>query len=406
MQALDIYIARQPIFNKDMSIFGYELLHRRNSTNRYEGEDHSGATAELVRNSFLVLDFDNLTDGTRGFINFTQDLLEADIPQILPKEKVVVEILETVEATDLVIEACRRLKREGYILALDDLIIDREGYDYTPLIEMADIVKIEFPTTNKQKQQELINKYKNKVTFLAEKVETREEFREAAAMGYSLFQGYFFCRPILMKSKEIASLNIHLIEILKELQKREPNFAKISETIEKDLGLTYKLLKMANSIYYGAKCEITSLQLAVVRLGIQEMKRWISILLIKDFETDENSELIKVCLLRGKLLSLMAHELGLQASESDFFFTGVFSSIDIIMDQDMETIISDLALSDDVKSALLGAKGPLRDSLDTVLLYEKLEFDAAMTRLASMGIDLGRFTELYIEALAWQRTTG
>ena len=108
---MDIYIARQPIFNKDMSIFGYELLHRRNSNNHYENEDHSGATAELVRNSFLVLDFDNLTDGTRGFINFTQDLLEAEIPHILPKEKVVVEILETVEATDGVIEVCKRLKK-------------------------------------------------------------------------------------------------------------------------------------------------------------------------------------------------------------------------------------------------------------------------------------------------------
>lgn len=389
-----------------MSIFGYELLHRRNSNNRYEDEDHNGATAELVRNSFLVLDFDDLTDGTRGFINFTQDLLEAEIPHILPKEKVVVEILETVEATDVVIEVCKRLKEEGYILALDDLIFDREGYDYTPLIEMADIIKIEFPTTEKQKQRDLLKKYKDRVTFLAEKVETREEFKEAAAMGYSLFQGYFFCRPMLMKSKEIASLNIHLIEILKELQKREPNFTKISETIEKDLGLTYKLLKMANSIYYGAKTEITSLQLAVVRLGIQEMKRWISILLIKDFENDENSELIKVCLLRGKLLSLLAHELSRDAVETDFFFTGVFSSINIIMDQEMETIISDLALSDDVKRTLLGGKGLLQDCLSAVLLYEKLEFDEAMVKLAAMGVDLGRFTELYIEALAWQRTTG
>lgn len=388
-----------------MSIFGYELLHRRNSNNRYENEeDHSGATAELVRNSFLVLDFDNLTDGTRGFINFTQDLLEAEIPAILPKEKVVVEILETVEANDVVIEVCKKLKQEGYILALDDLIFDRTDLDYTPLIELADIIKIEYPSTDKQKQRELLNKYRNRITFLAEKVETREEFREASLMGYTLFQGYFFCRPMMMKSKEIASLNVHLIEILKELQKQEPNFFKISETIEKDLGLTYKLLKMANSIYYGAKCEITSLQQAVVRLGIHEMKRWISILLIRDFETDENSELIKVCLLRGKLLALMAHELKRALLETDFFFTGVFSSIDIIMDQEMSSILSDLALSDDVKYALLGGQSQLRECLDTVLLYEKLDFDAAMDRLAKIGIDLGRFTELYIEALAWQRS--
>jgi len=403
---VDIYIARQPIFKKDMGIFGYELLHRRNSDNYYESEDHSGATAELVKNSFLVLDFDNLTDGTRGFINFTQDLLEAEIPNILPKEKVVVEILETVAATDIVIEVCKKLKKEGYILALDDLVFDRDDSDYTPLIELADIVKIEFSSIDKKKQRELIKKYKNKVTFLAEKVETREEFKEASEMGYELFQGYFFCRPIMMKSKEIASLNTHLIEILKELQKREPSFLTISEIIEKDLGLTYKLLKMANSIYYGAKLEITSLKQALVRLGIQEMKRWISILLIKDFENDENSELIKVCLLRGKLLSLMAGELNRAGQETDFFFTGVLSSIDIIMDREMKEILADLALSEEVKKALLEGEGQLGDCLDAVLLYERLNFEESMSKLAEMGIDLGRFTELYIEALAWQRAAG
>jgi EAL and modified HD-GYP domain-containing signal transduction protein len=384
-----------------MSIYGYELLHRRNSSNAYEHEDHNAATAELVRNSFLVLDFDNLIDGTRGFINFTQDLLEAGIPSILPKEKIVIEILETVKATDAVIEMCKKLKSEGYILALDDWNYDRE-----PLVELVDIIKIDYTTDQKKKQHDLIKKYKGKVKFLAEKVETREEFKEAAHLGYELFQGYFFCKPMMIKSKEIASLNIHLIEILKELQKKHPDFSEITQIIERDLGLTYKLLKMANSIYYGAKCEITDLHHAVVRLGIQEMKRWISILLIKDFENNENRELIKVCLLRGKMLSLLAEEMNKAMAETDFFFTGIFSSIDIIMDQEMKTIISDLALSNDVKHALLGKKGLLRDCLDAVLLYEKLEFDEALLKLSAMGVDLGRFTELYIEALLWQKTSG
>jgi len=398
---LDIYIARQPIFSRDMSIYGYELLHRRNSSNAYEHEDHNAATAELVRNSFLVLDFDNLTDGTKGFINFTQDLLEAGIPSILPKEKIVIEILETVNATDAVIEMCKKLKNEGYILALDDWTYDRE-----PLVELVDIIKIDYTTDQKKKQHDLIKKYKGKVKFLAEKVETREEFKEAAHLGYELFQGYFFCKPMMIKSKEIASLNIHLIEILKELQKKHPDFSQITQIIERDLGLTYKLLKMANSIYYGAKCEITDLHHAVVRLGIQEMKRWISILLIKDFENNENRELIKVCLLRGKMLSLLAEEMNRSMAETDFFFTGIFSSIDVIMDQEMKTIISDLALSNDVKNALLGKKGLLRDCLDAVLLYEKLEFEEALVKLSAMGVDLGRFTELYIEALLWQKTAG
>lgn len=403
---MDIYIARQPIFNKNLSIYGYELLYRSDSKNRYENEDHNGATVELVKNSFLVLDFDHLTDGTRGFINFTQDLLEADIPQMLPKEKVVVEILESVAATDAVVDVCRRLKKEGYVLALDDLICDRLDSDYKELLDLVDIIKIDFPVTDKKKQRELIRKYGYKIMFLAEKIETREDFKEAAEMGYELFQGYFFCKPIMMKSRDISSLNTHLIEILKELQKTQPDINRITKTIEKDLGLTYKLLKMANSVYYGAKCEITSLNQAVIRLGIQEMKRWISILLVKDFETDENSELIKVSLLRGKLLSLIAHELKRNEQETDFFFTGILSSIDVIMDKDMDIILEDLAISGDVKKALMGEQNKLRACLDTVLYYEKFEFDEAMANLAEMGIDLGRFTELYIKALTWQRTIG
>lgn len=401
---MDIYIARQPIFNKDMSIFGYELLHRRNSDNFYSSKDGSGATAELVRNSFLVLDFDDLTGGTRGFINFTQDLLEAEIPHILPKEKVVVEILETVELTETVIEVCKKLKAEGYILALDDLFLNRQDFDFTPIIELADIVKIEFGRTGRKLQRDLINKYKGRVTFLAEKVETREEFKEAKEMGYDLFQGYFFCKPVMLKSKEIPSMNIHLIQILKELQKKEPDFYQIADTIEKDLGLTFKLLKLANSVHYGTKVEITNLQHAVVRLGIQEMRRWISILLIKDFESDENSELIRVCLLRGKLLMLIAGELLKDDLETDFFFTGILSSIDVIMDQEMSCILEDLALSEDVKKALLGEPGLLRECLDAVLLYESLEFEEAQRRLRKIGIGLARFTELYIDALAWQRS--
>jgi c-di-GMP-related signal transduction protein len=402
---MDIYIARQPIFNKNMSLFGYELLYRRSSNNYYEGEDHSAATADLVHNTFLVMGFQKLTDGTKGFINFTQDLLEKEVPRILPKDQVVVEILENVTACDTVIAACKRLKADGYILALDDFIFNRTDFDYTPLIELADIIKIDFPVTDKQEQRKLLKQYKNKITFLAEKVETREEYQEAADMGYELFQGYFFSKPMMLRSKEIGTLNIHLLHILEELQKAEPDFFLISETIQRDLGLSFKLLKMANSIYFGGKQIIQDLRQAVIRLGIQEMKRWISIMLLREFENAENSELIKICLLRGKLLSLISIELNQRQSETDFFLTGILSSIDVILNDDMERILSSLALSNAVTDALLGQDGRLKECLDCVLDYERFEFDNARMKLSDMNIALERFMELYMEALTWLKTT-
>lgn len=402
---MDIYVARQPIFTRHMGLFGYELLYRRSSNNFYEGDDHSEATAELVHNTFLIMGFNKLTDGTKGFINFTQDLLEKEIPGILPKDKVVVEILENVEANEKVIEACQKLKKAGFTVALDDFIFNRTDLDYTPLIELADIIKIEFPITDKKEQRKLINKYKNRITFLAEKVETREEYQEAIEMGYELFQGYFFCKPMMVKAKEIGSINIHLLRILEELQKEDPDFTCITDHIQRDLGLSYKLLKMANSIYYGGKTTINNLRQAVLRLGIQEMKRWISIMLLREFENDENKELIKICLLRARMLSLLAHETGQERSETEFFLTGLLSSIDIILNESKEKILRSLALSEEVKNALLEGEGVLSEFLDCVLLYESFEFDDAYERLKKLNLSLEKYMELYMEALTWLKTT-
>jgi len=402
---MDIYVARQPVFSKQMSLYGYELLYRKSSNNYYEGDDQDAATADLVHNAFLVMGLHKLTDGTKAFINFTQDWLENEVPRILPKDQIVIEILEDVCANDAVIAACSKLKADGYTLALDDFIFNRSDQDYTPLIELADIIKIEFSSADKKAQRNLLSDYHNKKIFLAEKVETREEYREAAEMGYELFQGYFFSKPVMIRSKEIGTLNIHLIHIMEELQKKDPNFSFISDTIQKDMGLSFKLLKMANSVYFGGRQTIDDLKQAVVRLGVREMKRWVSIMLLREFENPENSELIKVCLLRGRVLALTALELHQAVSETDFFLTGLLSSIDVIVNENMATILQSLAISDEVKNALLGEDGRLKECLDCVLLYERSEFDDARTKLADIGLTLERFMDLYLDALSWLKTT-
>jgi len=401
---MDIYIARQPIFSNNMRLFGYELLYRRSFNNFYEGSDHNAATIDLLYNAFLVMGIHTLTDGTRGFINFTQDLLEQDIPSTLPKDQVVIEVLENVTANETVIEACRKLKASGYTIALDDFVFNRSDQDYTPLIELADIIKIEFPLTDKNDQKALIRKYKNK-KFLAERVETREEYQEAVKMGYELFQGYFFSKPVILTAKEIGSLNVHMVSVLEELQKQDPDFSRIAETIQKDMGMSVKLLKMINSIYYGGTQKIKNLRQAIVRLGIQEMRRWVSLMLLREFESVENSELIKVCLLRARLLALIAQELKQPDLETDYFLTGLLSSIDIIVNNDMEKILESMALSPDVKAALLGEKGRLRDCLDCILKYERFEFDEVRLGLLRFDITLERFMDLYVDALSWLKTT-
>lgn len=402
---MEVYVARQPIFDKNMNVYGYELLYRKTSNNFYEGTDANEATATVIHNSFLVIGFQELIDGTKGFINFPENLLYEEVAFLLPSDKVIIEILETVEPSESIIAACKNLKAKGYTLALDDFIFHRDGYD--PLIELADIIKIEFTHTAKDDQLEFLKKYKKEKIMLAEKIETREEYQEAIQMGYSLFQGYFFSKPLMVKSKELGHLDINLIQVLKELHREEPNFNMIASIIERDLGLSYKLLKLANSIYYGGKFPIKSLGQAVVRLGTKEMLRWVSVMLLKGLQNMENAELVKSSLIRGKILSMLASEIkiGPVYHESDCFLAGILSSIDIILNEDMDKIVNSLPLTEEVKNTLLGQDTELKEYLDAVIAYEMFNLESKEAGFLSDKISQQRYMELYMEAITWLQST-
>lgn len=393
---MDVYVARQPIFDRNMNIFGYELLYRRSMNNFYEGLDDNQATAELINNAFLTMHFHELTSGTKAFINFSQDMLIEEIPLLLPQESIVVEILERVEVSDSLIAACKKLKEEDYIIALDDFVFNES---YLPLIELADIIKIEFSTVDLDIQQGLINKYKKKIKFLAEKVETREEYQLALNMGYDYFQGYFFSKPVIMKSKEIGSLNINIIRILDLLKEKEPDYQKMTEIIETDLGLSYKLLKLANSVIFGTRNKIHSIKHALVQLGIIELRKWIYVLMLKDIQNLENKELIKTCLIRAKLMELIAVETGNNDKKSEYFLTGMFSSVDVLMNRNMKELTNELPLTVDVKKALLGENNEIKKILDMVINYET--WDREEIHNKDIDITQETFMSSYIEALMW-----
>ncbi|NLL80933.1 MAG: HDOD domain-containing protein [Tissierellia bacterium] len=395
---MDIYVARQPIFDRKMNVLGYELLYRRGMNNLYEGSDDNQATAELISNSYLNMHFSELTDGTKGFINFSEKMLIEQIPLILPKELTVVEILERVEITDELIEACKKISDKGYTIALDDYIFDESSL---PLLEIADIVKVEFPFVEHEIQRKLISKYKNRIKFLAEKVETREEYKLALDMGYDYFQGYFFSKPVIIKSKEVDNLNVNLILILEMLNQKEPDFQKMAEVIQSDLGLVYKLLKLANSALLGTRNKIISIKHALVQLGIIEISKWIYVLLLRDVQTVENKELIKTCLIRAKLMELLAIDIGMRNKKLDYFLTGMFSSIDVLTNRDMKEILDELPLSDDVKDALLGKCNEIREMLDMILNYENLRWMEMESKLTDTDISQEKFMNRYIEALTW-----
>ena len=392
---MDVYVARQPIFDRNMNVFGYELLYR-GIMNFDEGTDDNKATAELVSNAFLTMHIHELTDETKAFINFSQKTLIEEIPLLLPADSVVVEVLENVEINENVIEACRKLREKGYIIALGDFVISKDSY--LPLMEIAHIVKIEFSAVNFLKQRELMKQYKNKIKFLADKVETREEYQLAMDMGYDYFQGYFFSKPVIIKGKEIESLNINLIKTMSLLNNNEPDYQQIAEIIETDLGLSYKLLKLANSAFFGSKNKITTIKQALVQLGILEIRKWIYVMMLKDIQIIENKELIKTCFIRAKFMELLAIETGKNDKGLEYFMTGMFSAIDVLLNKDMKIIVDEISLTDDVKEALLGGNNEIKKVLDMVINYELLQWNKT-----AIGITKEKFMSLYIKALMWIR---
>lgn len=397
---MDVYIARQPIFDRHMNIYGYELLYRQSSENRFTGIDDDKATKELIYNSLLVFGLSDLTDGKKAFINFSKDLLDSAVPYLLPKERIVLEVLERKEVTPATIAACEKLRNAGYKLALDDFAMDENS---AQLIDRVDIVKVEYPSVSVAEQKKLLKKYRSlpNIKFLAEKLETREDYQNAVNLGYDYFQGYFFSKPSIINTNEIESLDSNLLLILQEINKNNPSYRLIADIIQRDLGLTYKLLKLANSAYMGAGNRILSISHALSFLGVKEIYEWISLMLIKKLQNIENAEMVKLSLIRGKLMELLAAELNYGNNISEYFFTGMFSFIDVLMNKPMATLLVDLPLSAGVKQALLGEQNTLRRLLNFVVECENGGWEEAIKDYPLKKIDAGRFTELYVESLKW-----
>ncbi len=400
---MDVYIARQPIFNRKMKVYGYELLYRKSLNNYFEGGDDDQATTALINNSFLVFGFQELTGQTKGFINFSQNLILNELAYLLPKDQVVIEILERVEPNEKIIEACKKLKEKGYILALDDFVLEQYTKEYLPLIEIADIIKVEFPAIKGDGIQKIIDKFGQKITFLAEKVETREEHQRAMNMGFKLFQGYYFSKPLLENLKEIDALNVNLVRIVNVLNIEPIDYDKIAEIIQQDVGLSYKFLKMSNSVYYGTKYRIKNIKQGLMFMGTDEIRRWVYLMMLRGVQSPENAELVKTSVIRGKMLSLLAKELH-TAKESDYFIGGMFSSVDVLMNTNMEKALVGLPLSQEVQDALLGKPNQLRWYLDTVVALERAEWEKLSQAGGYPQVSANRYMTLYLEAIRWQRS--
>ena len=397
---MDIFLARQPIFNKNMDVYGYELLYRNNNVkNLCQFFDAKEASLEVIAASFVVIGLTKLTGGKKAFINFTEDLLQEEFATILPKEDLIIEVLEDVEPTKENVEACHNLVKAGYKIALDDFEYKAA---YNDLINISSIIKVDFINSSRAACKELINKYKNsKILFLAEKIETQEDFECALAMGYSLFQGYHFCKPVILSAKKVEPFKINAIELIKLVNEDVPNFKEIAKVIENDVSLSFNLLKLVNSLAFSRGTKIKSILQAVSLLGEKEIRKWITLVAIEKISSDKTKELLRLSIIRAKFCELLCHKFSLGNRKAELFLLGLFSLMDAMMDVPKEDVFLELPISEELKEALIKQTGIFSDCYKIMIAYERANWGLVAQIAVKYKLAEAEIATAYYESVKW-----
>jgi len=393
---MDVFLARQPIFDRNKRIYAYELLFRSGMSNAFPHVDGETATSSLLSSSFFTVGIDIISGGKPVFINFTEDLLLSGAARMFPKGGTVIEILENIQVTAPLVTACRALYDAGYTLALDDFIY--QGEKQTALIEMAKIIKIDFramPMAEIEKMVADLRPYG--CQFLAEKVETHAEFDQAMAMGFSYFQGYFFARPEVLKNKDISASQLTILQLIEQVNAREFDIARLEKLINQDVSISYKLLNYLNSAYFSRLSPISSISQAIIFLGEQGVRLFVSLIATSKLAAGKPDELLRISIIRARFLQNLAATTG--EDSGDAFLLGLFSLLDAMLDNSMERILGRLPLNDSVKTALIERQGKLFPYIDLVEHYEQCRWEAVDELLVIIDSPPEKVPELYMDAV-------
>jgi EAL and modified HD-GYP domain-containing signal transduction protein len=394
------YAARQPILDKNKQLFGYELLFRDSIENIFPDVDSDEATSKLIEASQFNMDLVDFTANKPAFINFTLETLERGLPKIVPKEELVVEILETIKPGKRLLAHCKELHELGYTLALDDYEHQSVWQHFYPYI---DIIKIDVLATTVEQIKEIklaISPFPH-IKLLAEKVETPEQYQQMQDLGFDLFQGYFFAKPEMVKAKELSPSQMAMAELLYESSKPDLDLKAITAIFERDVSLSYKLLRYANSAMFARRAEISSIKQALVSLGSVELKRFNSLMFTANVNPNKPSELITLSMIRAKFCELCAENLPGKHDPSLFFLTGLLSMIDAILDEELTIVLDKLPLASSIKEALLTHKGPMAALIKLVELIEKAQWDKVQLVMDKLHLKKDDVLKHYNEAVNW-----
>jgi EAL and modified HD-GYP domain-containing signal transduction protein len=397
------FVARQAIYDTEKRVFAYELLFRDGVSNCFPDISPDEATSSMLADSHLSIGVENICFNKVSFINFHQDTIIHRFPSTLDPMNVVIEIVESVDVTPEFITACEQIKQQGYKLALDDYDFSDAWVPLLPLVKYikieADIIDLNDPAIVSS-----IRKLQNDgKVLIAEKVETLEAFEQYKAAGFDYFQGYFLSRPEMVKHKSVQVATSSILELVAASSSSTFDFKEINEVFEKDVGLTYKLMRFINNPLFNKRQTINSLHHAIRFLGEVELKKFIALLAIANLRGNKPVDLILSSLVRANFCKLMAKAMAHKENPPSSYILGLFSHMDALMDMPMAEIMKNLPFSDDVKTALceIHTNTDLALQLRICMAFERADWALIYEMSQKADIPEEALFNMYYESVQW-----
>ena len=396
---MSVFVARQAIFNRKQNVVAYELLFRNSAENFFPDIEEGQATARLIMENQLNLGTRHITSGKTALINIGPDSLKHNLCDFLPCKDVVIELLETIEPTDDNYQLCRELFHKNYKLALDDFVYNDQWERFLKFIKL---VKFDIAQTPLSDIAEIVEKLKQnkKIKILAEKIETQADYHQAHKMGFDYFQGYFFAKPTMHEQQDIDYNYALVVAIYAQVMKSSPDIKQISALFEADAALAYKLMRLINSGVFPIQSKISSIKQALVYLGHERLKKFVSLIVTAHTAGKKPAELMQVCVVRARFCELIAKQVS-KSLAGEAFLTGLFSLLDAILDQPMSLLVEKLPFPDDIKAALLNEKNTLYYILNVVQAYETGSWWTLEKAVILLNVKSDVLPGLYKQAVDW-----
>lgn len=399
----DVFVARQPIFEIDGRLAAYELLYRRSAdVNDAGSESPEARTAEVLVQTFLNMGLDKVTGSARAYLNFTREMLLQRVHSLFDPRQLVIEVLETVEPDDEVMRVLEEMVRGGYALALDDFAYHPRWERILPSVT---VVKIDVLDKSPQQLSEIVERLRPfGVTLLAERVETREVAATCRALGFTLFQGYYYQRPEILAQQELSAGQVTILRLMNLLRDVQATDRRLEDAFRGDLSLTIKLLRTVNTAAMGGR-GIESIRHAVQLVGRAELHKWLALLLMSSVATRGGTDLevVRAALARARFAELIGIQKGDRRASESLFMVGLFSLIEAALRLPLPEILAQIGLADEIERALTARSGPYAGALSLIEAYERGAWDVVAAEAGAVGLESLLLAEMYVGSVDWAR---